>query len=262
MTGSRFEQEKILAKLRRNNEAMSNEVLVILPAWNESESLPSVLEELGRECPQVDVLVIDDGSTDATSEVAHDFEGVRVLTLPVNVGVGGATRAGLLFGQRNGYSAVVQCDADGQHPPAAISRLVEQLADADIVIGARFAGVGEYRVRGPRWWAMRLLSTVLSRVHHAQLTDTTSGFRAFGPNAIKVLSRMMPPEYLGDTLDTLIIARQYRLKVIQMPVAMRERIAGTASHSPFKAGVFLIRALFILLLSLTRLTIAQKGPRA
>ena len=241
---------------------MSVKTLVILPAWNESASLPSILEELHLECPQTDVLVIDDGSTDNTSEVARGFQGVRVLTLPVNVGVGGATRAGLLYGHRNGYRAVVQCDADGQHPPAEISLLVAGLAEADIVIGARFAGIGDYRVRGPRWWAMRLLSGVLSRVHHTRLTDTTSGFRAFGPRAIETLSRTMPPEYLGDTLDALVIAKQYRLRVAQLPVAMRERVAGTASHSPFKAGIFLIRALFILLLSLTRLTFARKETRA
>lgn len=233
-------------------------VLVVLPAWNESETLPQVLAELRQVCPFADVLVVDDGSIDETSSIARSVPGVRVLTMAVNVGVGGATRAGLLYGLRRGYSAVVQCDADGQHRPADIIRLIDRLTHADLVIGARFAGEGDYRVRGPRWWAMKLLSAVLSRVHRVRLTDTTSGFRAFGPAAIALFSRVMPPEYLGDTLDTLILAKRHRLKVEQVPVAMRDRLAGTASHSPVKASIFLFRALFILSLSLTRLAFAKR----
>ncbi|QIM15862.1 glycosyltransferase family 2 protein [Leucobacter insecticola] len=236
--------------------------LVILPAWNEEKALPDLLAELVRECPDVDVLVIDDASTDNTNSAARTVPGVRVLSLPINIGVGGATRAGLLYGERGGYEAVVQCDADGQHPPADIPRLVAQLKTADMVIGARFAGADGYQVRGPRRWAMRLLSRVFSRMHRVRLTDTTSGFRAFGPQAISLFSQVMPPEYLGDTVDALVIAKRHRLRVEQVPVAMRERQAGTASHGSVLAGVFLARALFILLLSLPRLVIRRRKAQS
>lgn len=225
---------------------------MILPAFNESESLPGVIEELRSAAADCDVLVIDDGSVDGTSEVSRGL-GVTTITMPFNVGVGGALRAGLLFGYRNGYRAVVQCDGDGQHPPDRIGDLVAALADADLVIGARFAGIGDYSVKGPQKWAMRLLSVLLSALHRTQLTDTTSGFRAFGPRAIKEFSRLMPPEYLGDTLEALVIAKERRLVVSQVPVAMRERAGGSASHDPVKASVFLLRAVLIVALSLLRL---------
>src|SRR5207253_5672971 len=129
--------------------------LIVVPAFNESESLPGVIDEIRRHAPDVDVLVVDDGSTDDTSDIARGL-GIPTITMPFNVGVGGAVRAGLQYGRRYGYAAVVQCDADGQHPPESIGLLVDGLAAADLVIGARFAGIGEYEARGPRLWAIRI----------------------------------------------------------------------------------------------------------
>jgi glycosyltransferase involved in cell wall biosynthesis len=232
--------------------------LIVIPAFNESESLPGVIDEIRMHVPHADVLVVDDGSTDGTSDVARAL-GVQTITMPFNVGVGGATRAGLLFGRRHGYAAVVQCDADGQHPPESVDELVKGLDAADMVIGARFTGLGEYEARGPRLWAMRFLAWAFSRIHNTELTDVTSGFRSFGPRGIEVLSTQMPREYLGDTVEVLVIAKENGLVVRQTPVAMRPRRGGTASHGPLKATVFLIRATLMLALSLVRL--AQRRPR-
>jgi len=226
-------------------------VLVVLPAWNEAGSLPAVLTELREHLPQVGVLVVNDGSTDATSAVAR-AHGVDVLDLPFNVGVGGAMRAGFRYAIVNGYDAVVQVDADGQHDPRDVPRLVSGLDGADIVIGARFADVGDYRVRGPRWWAMSVLSRVLSRMAGARLTDTTSGFRASGPRAVRTFAVRYPAEYLGDTIESLVIAVREGLTVTQVGVAMRERSAGQPSHRPWKAAVYLLRACLALLIALTR----------
>ena len=153
-------------------------LLVILPAWNEQETLPSVLDELHAALPDADFLVVNDGSTDSTASVARRGS-TMVLDLPLNLGVGGAMRAGFKFASRKGYDVAVQVDADGQHDPADVQRLVDALAaePADVVIGARFGGRGGYLVRGPRKWAMALLSFVLSRIAATRLTDTTSGFR-------------------------------------------------------------------------------------
>lgn len=230
---------------------MSAGLLVVCPALNEAASLPGVIAAIRRAVPAAQIVVVDDGSQDRTAAVAA-IAGARVLSLPFNLGVGAALRAGLLLGFREGATAVVQCDSDGQHPPEAIDSLVDALAGADLVVGARFAGSGDYVVRGPRRWAMRLLSRSLSRLHGTRLTDVTSGFRAFGPRAMAVLSRELPPEYLGDTIDALMIAHRRGLVVAQVPVAMRERAGGTPSQSGWQAAVYLSRALLLLGLSLLR----------
>ena len=120
------------------------------------------------------------------------------------------------------------------------------------VIGARFAGEGRYRVRGPRKWAMILLSWVLSAIANTRLTDTTSGFRATNRKGTALFASWYPVEYLGDTVETLVYAARRGLKIAQVPVAMRTRVAGTPSHSPLKATIYLARAAAILVLALVR----------
>jgi glycosyltransferase involved in cell wall biosynthesis len=140
-------------------------MLVIVPAWNEEATLPSVVAEIHETVPGADVLVVNDGSTDRTATVARTT-GASVLDLPINLGVGGAMRAGYKYAHRSGYDLAVQLDADGQHDPREITELVRRMREtsADLVIGARFAGRGSYQVRGPRKWSMKLLAAVLSRV--------------------------------------------------------------------------------------------------
>lgn len=232
-------------------------VLIVVPAFNEQASLPAVLDALRLLVPASSIVVVDDGSTDATSAVAIG-RGVRLIRMPFNVGVGGALRAGLLLAGRQGIPVVVQCDGDGQHPPEAIPRLVAALATADIVIGARFAGEGDYVVRGARKLAMRLLAAVMSRMHGSRLTDVTSGFRAFGPRAIEVLGRELPPEYLGDTVEALVIAHEHGLRVRQVPVAMLPRQGGVVSQGPARAALDLGRAVVMLSLSLIRLAGSER----
>lgn len=227
---------------------------MIVPAWNEREALPGVLAELARELPDADVLVVNDGSTDGTADVARASGTARVLDLPLNLGVGGAMRAGYRFAAREGYRAAVQVDADGQHDPADVARVVAALDEegADVVIGARFAGVGAYQARGPRRWAMTVLSTVLSRIARTRLTDTTSGFRASNRRAIRLFADEYPAEYLGDTVESLVIACRSGLTVRQVGVQMRPRAGGTPSHNPLKAAIFLGRAMLALLIAVSR----------
>lgn len=225
--------------------------LVIVPALNEQGSVGDVVRGLRSEMNNVHVLVVDDGSTDATASCAR-AAGADVLTLPYNLGVGGAMRAGFKYALRNGYDAAVQVDADGQHDPAAVTALLRGLAEADIVIGARFAGAGDYQARGPRRWAMRLLSRALSHVVDATLTDATSGFRACNRRAMSLFSRHYPVEYLGDTVEALLIAGRSGLRVAQVPVVMRERTAGQRSAGGFKSTVYLARAVLALVLGLVR----------
>lgn len=228
-------------------------LLVILPSWNEEATLPAVLAELKEQVPLADLLVVSDGSIDSTAAVARSA-GVNVLDLPLNLGVGGAMRAGYRFASVHDYDRAIQVDADGQHNPADIARLMATMDEtgANIVIGARFAGEGDYTVRGPRLWSMKVLSTVLSRVTRTRLTDTTSGFKLCDRSAIALFSRNYPAEYLGDTIEALVIAARSGLRVRQVGVSMRPRAGGTPSHSPVKSAIFLGRAVLALFVALTR----------
>lgn len=229
----------------------SDRVLVIVPAWNEEESVGVTVSEVLRADSSYDVVVIDDGSTDGTARVAAEA-GATVLSLPFNLGVGGAMRTGFSWAERCGYSRAIQVDADGQHNPGDIARVLAGLESADISIGARFADVGDYSVSGPRRWAMVVLATVMSRVAKTKLTDVTSGFRAANARAIRQYVRYYPAEYLGDTIDSLVAACHSGLSVTQVGVAMRPRSAGRPSHSPVKAGVYLLRSVFALWLAILR----------
>src|SRR6478735_1653731 len=115
-----------------------------------------------------------------------------VLCLPFNLGVGGAMRAGFRFARDHGYDVVVQVDADGQHDSRYLPALVAGLDNADIMIGARFAGVGDYGVRGPRRWAMRVLASAIGSLAHRTLTDVTSGYKACGPAAVRLFAHTYP----------------------------------------------------------------------
>lgn len=195
--------------------------------------------------PEAVCLVVDDGSRDRTAEIAAQ-SGALVARLPFNLGVGGAMRVGFKYGLANGFQNVVQIDADGQHDPQDLPALLEALDVADIVIGARFAGKGSYDVRGPRRWAMTLLAGALSRTAGTRLTDTTSGYRAAGPRAVRLFAEHYPAEYLGDTVESLVIASRAGCVIRQVPVSMRARSGGSASHSPLKAALYLLRAFLAL----------------
>jgi glycosyltransferase involved in cell wall biosynthesis len=226
-------------------------VLIIIPAWNEAGSIAEVIAEVRGELPAYDILVVNDGSTDDTERVAL-ASGAKVVSLPYNLGVGGAMRLGYRYAAENDYDIAIQLDADGQHDPRYVPELIDGLGEARLVLGARFAGEGDYQVRGPRRWAMTLLSRVLSRMAKTKLDDTTSGFRACDREIIKLFAQWYPVEYLGDTVETLVRVIRLGHPVAQVPVAMRQRTAGTPSNSPIKAAVYLGRAMITLLLAVNR----------
>lgn len=227
------------------------DLLVVMPAFNEEESLAAILQEVLQVVPIKNLLVVDDGSADLTVQIARSHC-VRVLKLPFNMGVGGAMRAGFRFASEEGIQNVIQLDSDGQHDPSDIPKLFEGLSTADIVIGARFAGKGNYFVTGPRKWAMTMLSWALSKVCKSKLTDTTSGYKAMGPKAVNLFAKNYPAEYLGDTVEALVLAARAGLVVSQVPVVMRSRFGGEPSHSPIKSAVYLGRAFLALIIGLSK----------
>ncbi|RSN21613.1 glycosyl transferase family 2 [Amycolatopsis sp. WAC 04169] len=222
-----------------------------MPALNEQASVSAVISQVKQSLPGMDVLVVDDGSSDDTAKLAR-AAGAEVARLSVNLGVGGAMRTGFRYAAARGYDVVVQVDADGQHDPNEVAALLDALDDADIAIGSRFAGKGSYKASGPRKYAMVVLSVVFSRLGKTKLTDVTSGFKAMGPRAIKLFAAYYPAEYLGDTVESLVMAIRAELKIKEIPVIMRERAGGTPSHSPVKSAVYLGRAGLALLLALVR----------
>ncbi|WP_336250649.1 glycosyltransferase family 2 protein, partial [Stomatohabitans albus] len=226
-------------------------LLVIIPALNEAQTIATVIEQTRAALPDADVLVINDGSIDQTAEVAS-AAGAIVTSLPFNLGVGGALRTGLRYAREHGYHACAQIDADGQHDPSHLPELCAKLDDADLVIGARFAGVGSYTTAGPRRWAMVLLSRTLSAYVGTTLTDTTSGFRVFSRRAIRLLSHTMPAEYLGDTLDAIVSIHKAGLRITQVPVEMYARQGGTPSATAFKSAIYLGRAIIACSLAMSR----------
>ncbi len=231
----------------------SDRVLVIVPAWNEARNVGRTVHEVRAANADFDLLVVDDGSTDDTGAVAREA-GATVISLPFNLGVGGAMRTGFTYAKRHGYTRAIQVDADGQHNPLDIARVLAGLDTADISIGARFADVGDYSVRGPRHWAMLFLAKTVSRVAKTRLTDVTSGFRAANSRAIEQYVRYYPAEYLGDTIDSLVAACHAGLTVTQVPVAMRPRVQGTPSQGPVGASIYLLRSVFTLGLAMLRRT--------
>jgi glycosyltransferase involved in cell wall biosynthesis len=227
-------------------------VLVVVPAWNEQEAVGRTVEQIRDACPGTTVLVVDDGSADRTAEVARRA-GALVCRLPFNLGVGGAMRAGYRYALRHGFDVVVQVDADGQHDPTYLPVLLERLTEADLVIGARFAGEGPaYRTSLPRRLAMVVLAWTLSRMAGTRLTDVTSGFRVANRRVVALFAQHYPAEYLGDTVESTVIAVRAGYTVTQVPVRMRPRETGQASQTPARAAAYLARAVVALALALVR----------
>lgn len=236
-----------------------SDVLVVIPAFNEAVSVGAVIEEVLQAAPGVGVLVVDDASTDATAEVAR-AAGAEVITNVFNLGVGGAMRVGFRYARAHGYACVAQVDGDGQHDPRDLRRLLDLVEDKPepmVVIGARFAGHGEYTVPRTRRWAMRLLAWYLSRMARVELTDVTSGFRAHNRAAIELFSRTYPADYLADTVESLVIAVEAGGVVSQVPVEMRNRAGGSPSQTAGRAALYLARVALMLLIAVFR----HRSPR-
>lgn len=239
----------------------ANKTLVAIPAWNEQESIADVIAKVGEHRPDADILVVNDGSSDSTAEVAR-AAGATVVSLPFNVGVGGAMRTAFLYAQRGGYQAMVQVDADGQHDPADLDRVLNGLADADVVVGTRFHPDSTYDIGGPRRWAMILLSKSLSRMNKGKISDPTSGFRSAGPKAIELFAVDYPADYLGDTVGSLAIAIRNGLVIKETPVTMYFRQAGRPSKNAIWSALYLGRATLAIIATATRSRETPRGDTA
>ncbi|HRN29343.1 MAG TPA: glycosyltransferase family 2 protein [Terrimesophilobacter sp.] len=226
-------------------------VLVAIPALNEAAVIGHVLEALKQAHPISDVVVVDDGSHDATVSIARDA-GAHVVSHAINLGVGAAMGTAFKFAVRHGYDAVIQFDGDGQHRVEHLAELQEALDDADIVIGSRFADGGTFKSSAARRGVQRFIAWVVSLYSRTKLTDATSGFRIAGPRALAVFSKHYPIEWLGDTVESIVLATRRGLRVREIPVVMNERAGGVPSQSVLRATLYTARILFILSLASIR----------
>jgi glycosyltransferase involved in cell wall biosynthesis len=218
--------------------------LVIVPAYEEEETLPTTLSELAATVPTFDTVVIDDGSQDGTSAIAA-AHGIVSIRLPFNIGVGGAVRTGLHFAREQEYERVVIMDADGQHDAAGINALLVALdSGADMAVGSRFlTGATPYPIGPLRRWAMRFLGFIVRAITGQRFTDTTSGFRAFNREVIELLARDYPAEYLADTVEALLLTRYAGFRVDEVPITMRPRAGGNPSSRNVQLIVNYLRLL-------------------
>jgi Glycosyl transferase family 2 len=206
------------------------DTIVFIPALNEEDSLPGVLSELHAGLPDADVLVVDDGSTDRTAEVAR-AAGAEVLSFGVNRGLREGIAAGYRYAHEHGYSFGGRVDADGQHPVAELRRLLErvQSGDCDVAVGSRFAtGDGYEAFRYEPSTSRRFGTAVLRRAMHTALgqpfQDATSGMYAVNAKAMPILAE--PYESGAPEVESLLRLRQAGLRVSEIPVDMRERASG------------------------------------
>jgi len=229
-------------------------VLAIIPAFNEERSLPAVVDGLRRAAPGVDLCVVDDGSTDGTAAVAGAL-GVTVLSLSVNLGIGGAVQAGYRWARDRGYDVAVQVDGDGQHDARFLLPLVEEVSSgrADLVVGSRFAGPrveGAFRSTWGRRLGIRYLAAMLRLRCGARVTDPTSGFRAAGRRAIELFARAYPPDYPEP--ESIAVAARAGLRVTEIPVRMSERLHGESSIDLSRSLYYLVKVSIALVLLPTR----------
>jgi glycosyltransferase involved in cell wall biosynthesis len=228
-----------------NAPLSKDNVLVIVPAFNEQESISAVLRTLLDNKYQI--LVVDDGSVDKTRSLAQGA-GANVLTLPFNLGVGGALRAGFKFAVRNQYRAVVQVDADGQHDASQIVSLIETANEsgAHLVLGSRFQRSAEsMTVPVVRRQVMRLLSALASRATGTTITDATSGFRLIQDPLLSEFAKVFPSYYLGDTYEALISAGRAGFVVREIPTVIVNRTHGTSSASTRQSVKFIFKSVVV-----------------
>jgi glycosyltransferase involved in cell wall biosynthesis len=220
--------------------------LLIIPAYNEAESLAAVVAEIHARAPGLELLIVDDGSTDATATILPRL-GVRWVRLAQRLGTGAAVRTGLRYAVSRGFDTVVRLDGDGQHPAHAIERLLAPIVSgtADAVVGSRYAD-GMPGHRGVvRRASQSLLGRVLTVLTAQQVTDPTSGLWAFGPNALRVLVDHHPSGYPEPEL--LLFLGRNSLRVTEVGVEMRDRQAGRSSLTPPRTGAALARLLLLLI---------------
>lgn len=220
-------------------------VLVIVPAYNEDRSVGAVVRRIRQALPDALPLVINDGSQDATTAAAAGA-GAKVIELPFNLGIGGAVQTGFRYAAEHGFDVAVQVDADGQHPPEEIPRLLDAMRNGtDVVVGSRFIEDSGYRAPFPRNFGIWLFAKLLSALCGQRLTDTTSGFRAAGRAAILNLADTYACDY--PEVESLVTLKKAGYRIEEISVKMSPRTEGRSSINLIKGLYYIVKVILAVL---------------
>ncbi len=230
---------------------MSLKKLVIIPAFNESESIKDTVREIISKAPDFDYVVVNDCSTDNTLQILID-EGFNYLDLPVNLGIGGAVQAGYRYAEENGYDIAVQVDGDGQHDPEYLGKMAEELekSEADMIIGSRFIEKEGFQSSALRRVGIKYFTGLIKIVTGKTVTDPTSGLRMIGRNVIEEFADKYPRDYPEP--ESVVAILKHRRKVVEIPVKMRERQGGTSSIHMWKSVYYMIKVTIAILIERVR----------
>jgi glycosyltransferase involved in cell wall biosynthesis len=226
-------------------------LLIIIPAFNEEASIGRVIGQVREAVSHADIVVINDGSTDATALIAEKC-GAVVLNLPHNLGIGSAMQTGFMYARDHHYDIAVQVDGDGQHDPQEIPEIVARLesANVDIVIGSRYIEDRGYITPWPRRIGIIILSAIISLVVGKRITDPTSGFRALNRRTIRFCAHDYPFDYPEP--ESVVLFKQAGLNVQEIPVTMNPRYGGQSSITPLRSGYYMIKVILAILIGLLR----------
>ncbi len=228
-----------------------NDTLVIIPAFNEGKSIRQVIENIRSKAPMVDMLLINDASTDNTAQAAWDA-GVPVVSLPINLGIGGAVQTGFRYAVEHGYSYTIQIDGDGQHDPKHIPELLKPLknGDFDCIIGSRYVEKTEYKTPWSRRIGMIVFSSLLTRLMGQRIADTTSGFRALNQRATTFFATEYPVDF--PDAEALLLLHRNKMRIGEIPVTMSQRVHGKSSTGIWKSIYYPFKSLIAILAVLLR----------
>jgi hypothetical protein len=231
---------------------MSARVVAVVPAYNEEGAIGKLVDEIAEHQPELDVVVLDDCSTDETAAVAEEH-GATVLRLPFNVGIGGAVQTGFRYALEQDYDVAVRLDGDGQHVPAEISKLLGPVerGEANLVIGSRFVDPnGSYRPPLARRLGIRTFARVVSLLGGQRVTDTTSGFVALDRLGIELFASEYPHDY--PEVEATLVALRSGLRLRQVQVDMRERETGASSITFVRSLYYIVKVMLALLVASVR----------
>lgn len=226
--------------------------LAVIPAYNESHTLPGVIDSVRADAPAFDVLVIDDGSTDRTADIA-DARGASLIRHPFNLGIGGAVQCGFQYARANGYDYMAQVDADGQHRADELPTLMsvmEKDPTVDMVCGSRFLSDNGYLAPINRRTGIHIFAFLLSRVVGERVSDPTSGFRLYNRRAINLFARDYPHDY--PEVEAVLMVHWHRLRMAEVPVKMMQRGGGVSSIRSGKSIYYMIKVLLAIFIGLAR----------
>jgi glycosyltransferase involved in cell wall biosynthesis len=225
--------------------------IVIIPAFNESGAIVQTIKAVKRSTT-ADILVINDGSLDDTALKAQQ-EGVLVISLAVNLGIGGAVQTGLQYAQAKGYDVAIQVDGDGQHDPTFIPTMINEMvnAGAGLVVGSRFKELNKgFQSTFTRRLGIKFFVGLINALTGMSVTDPTSGFRCYDRRSMEIFSYYYPTDFPEP--EALVIAYRHGLRIVEVPVVMKERLAGLSSIGKIKSGYYMLKVSLAVLLAMIR----------